>query len=108
MSLSADATDQLMQRAIREHFAESTVITVAHRLHTLADASRILLLSDGRVAEFDAPAALLADASSHFSRLVAELGPHAEGKLRDAIAEAATASPATSALASTPTVSVAP
>jgi ABC-type multidrug transport system ATPase subunit len=54
------ATDAVIQRCLRERFKAWTVLTVAHRLDTIADSDRILVLDAGRVAEFDSPAALLA------------------------------------------------
>ena len=57
---SLDAgSDAVVQRTLREHMRGVTVLVVAHRLETIADCDRVLALDDGRVAEFDAPAALL-------------------------------------------------
>ena len=53
------ATDALIQRTIRTAFRQCTVLTIAHRLDTIADYDRVMVLDAGRVAEFDSPAALL-------------------------------------------------
>ncbi|CAF0904325.1 unnamed protein product, partial [Didymodactylos carnosus] len=52
-------TDQLIQRIIREKFKNQTVLTIAHRLHTIADNDKILLLDNGKVLNYDAPKNLL-------------------------------------------------
>lgn len=48
-------TDGLIQRSIREEFTDSTLIVIAHRLSTIADFDRIMVLSDGQIAEFGTP-----------------------------------------------------
>ena len=53
------ATDALIQRTIRTAFRQCTVLTIAHRLDTIADYDRVMVLDAGRVAEFDVPAKLL-------------------------------------------------
>ncbi|KAF9124551.1 hypothetical protein BGW39_008121 [Mortierella sp. 14UC] len=68
------ATDILIQKAIRSDFANATVITIAHRINTIIDYDRILVMHDGRVAEYDTPHTLLQDPDSIFSRLVNESG----------------------------------
>ncbi|KAJ2231370.1 ATP-binding cassette glutathione S-conjugate transporter ycf1 [Coemansia sp. RSA 485] len=63
-------TDRVMQEIIRQEFKDCTVLTIAHRLNTIMDSDRVLVMDKGQVAEFDTPAALLADKQSHFARLV--------------------------------------
>ncbi|CAH1274298.1 ABCC1 [Branchiostoma lanceolatum] len=53
-------TDDLIQSTIRTQFADCTVLTIAHRLNTIMDSTRVLVLDAGRIAEFDAPQDLIA------------------------------------------------
>ena len=48
-----------MQATVRTAFKRCTVLTVAHRLHTIADCDRVLILDAGTVKEYDSPAKLL-------------------------------------------------
>lgn len=77
-------TDALIQATIRTEFAQCTVLTVAHRLNTVIDADRVLVMKDGRAVEFDSPQTLLANANSVFSQLVDETGPASAAFLREA------------------------
>lgn len=52
-------SDALMQRIIREQFADCTILAVAHRLETILDFDRIVVMRDGELIEFDTPKALL-------------------------------------------------
>ncbi|XP_043687191.1 ABC transporter C family member 3-like [Telopea speciosissima] len=66
------ATDYLIQQTLRQHFSGSTVITIAHRITSILDIDRVLLLDNGLVLEYDSPAKLLEIKSSSFSKLVKE------------------------------------
>uniref|UniRef100_A0A0N4ZYB8 Multidrug resistance-associated protein 1 n=1 Tax=Parastrongyloides trichosuri TaxID=131310 RepID=A0A0N4ZYB8_PARTI len=59
-------TDQLIQETIRKEFASSTVLAIAHRLNTIMDYDRIVVLDHGIVIEFDTPNNLLNDKNSTF------------------------------------------
>uniref|UniRef100_A0A8C5II32 Canalicular multispecific organic anion transporter 2 n=1 Tax=Junco hyemalis TaxID=40217 RepID=A0A8C5II32_JUNHY len=53
-------TDDLIQMTIRTQFVDCTVLTIAHRLNTIMDYTRVLVLDNGTIAEFDTPANLIA------------------------------------------------
>ncbi|XP_026324007.1 multidrug resistance-associated protein 4-like isoform X3 [Hyposmocoma kahamanoa] len=67
-------TDALIQTAIRKHFMACTVLTIAHRLNTVIDSTRILVLDGGKLIEFNHPHILLQNRRGAFSRMVAETG----------------------------------
>ncbi|XP_020591769.1 LOW QUALITY PROTEIN: ABC transporter C family member 3-like [Phalaenopsis equestris] len=66
------ATDNLIQKTLRQQFSDSTVITVAHRITSVLDSDIVLLLDDGLIIEHDSPTRLLENKSSMFAKLVAE------------------------------------
>ncbi|KAE8250825.1 hypothetical protein A4X13_0g4355 [Tilletia indica] len=66
-------TDAKLQQIVRSEF-KGTTITVAHRLNTIMDSSRVLVLKDGQVEEFDTPENLLADKKSTFFSMAYEAG----------------------------------
>ena len=82
-------SDARMQLVIAEHFRACTVITIAHRLHTIIDAQTVMCLSDGRLVARGSPAELLRDPSTVFSQLVDETGEGAALALRQRAEERA-------------------
>jgi len=66
-------TDAQIQKCLRQHF-NCTVLTIAHRINTIIDYDKILVLSCGRVEEFDTCKNLLKNDHSLFSKLVDETG----------------------------------
>lgn len=67
-------TDQLIQETIRSAFKDRTILTIAHRINTIMDNDRIIVLDKGEVVEFDAPANLLQNKESIFYSLCLEAG----------------------------------
>ncbi|KAF9984046.1 Multidrug resistance-associated protein 1 [Mortierella antarctica] len=67
-------TDELIQKTIKMAFKERTVLTIAHRIKTVMDSDKILVLERGRVVEFDAPGKLLKDENSLFYKLAEQAG----------------------------------
>ncbi|XP_062293834.1 ATP-binding cassette sub-family C member 10 isoform X2 [Scomber scombrus] len=63
-------TDKLLQQTIRAKFQDKTVLTIAHRINTIMDCDRVLVMQAGKVVEFDTPAALCQTDQSIFQRLV--------------------------------------
>ncbi|XWS55359.1 hypothetical protein CRYUN_Cryun10bG0167800 [Craigia yunnanensis] len=68
-------TDAIIQKTIREEFKSCTMLIIAHRLNTIIDCDRILLLDSGRVLEYDTPEELLSNEESAFSKMVRSTGP---------------------------------
>ena len=63
-------TDQLIQNTIRQVFAKTTILTIAHRIDTILDYDKILILDSGTVLEYDSVDNLLANEKSQFAQIV--------------------------------------
>ena len=87
---SVDAeTDASIQKMIRERFEGTTLLTIAHRLHTIIDYDVILVMDKGRLAEFGAPEELLGKKDGIFSILVDSTGRESSLMLRQLARKAA-------------------
>ncbi|XP_065864880.1 putative ABC transporter C family member 15 [Euphorbia lathyris] len=73
------ATDGVIQKIISKEFKDRTVVTIAHRIHTVIDSDLVLVLSDGRIAEYDTPTRLLEREDSFFSKLIKEYSVRSKG-----------------------------
>ncbi|KAF9359131.1 hypothetical protein BGX26_000075 [Mortierella sp. AD094] len=67
-------TDALVQAIIRQKFTDCTILTIAHRINTVMDSDRIMVLDQGKVVEFDSPENLLKNDSSIFYSLAKQSG----------------------------------
>ncbi|XP_029296884.1 multidrug resistance-associated protein 5 [Cottoperca gobio] len=67
-------TDRLIQQTIRCAFSSCTTLIIAHRLNTVMSCSRVMVLDNGQILEFDSPAALLADENSRFRAMMEASG----------------------------------
>ncbi|XP_037086606.1 multidrug resistance-associated protein 1-like isoform X1 [Pollicipes pollicipes] len=67
-------TDDLIQATIRAEFADCTVLTIAHRLNTIMDSTRVMVLDAGRIKEMAPPSELLANKSSVFYGMAKDAG----------------------------------
>ncbi|XP_063922502.1 multidrug resistance-associated protein 1 isoform X5 [Zophobas morio] len=67
-------TDDLIQRTIRSEFKDCTVLTIAHRLNTIMDSDRVIVLDQGKIVEFDSPPNLLKQHQSVFHSMCKDAG----------------------------------
>lgn len=68
------STDELIQATIKKSFASCTLLAIAHRLNTIIESDKILVLDFGKLKEFGTPKDLLDDPNSQFSSMVNETG----------------------------------
>uniref|UniRef100_A0A6Q2YIH7 ATP-binding cassette, sub-family C (CFTR/MRP), member 2 n=1 Tax=Esox lucius TaxID=8010 RepID=A0A6Q2YIH7_ESOLU len=66
-------TDDLIQTTIRQEFAHCTVLTIAHRLHSILDSNRVMVLDAGKIVEFDSPSTLF-NQQGHFYSMAKDAG----------------------------------
>ena len=86
-------TDDQLQKIIRAEFAGATLITIAHRLHTVADFDQIAVMEDGKLREMGKPSDLLSKQDGAFAEMVNALGPDAAATI-NAKAKASSIQPA--------------
>lgn len=67
-------SDALIQQTIRDEFSSSTILTIAHRLRSIIDYDRILVMDAGRVVEYDDPYVLIANTESLFHSMCENSG----------------------------------
>uniref|UniRef100_A0AAR2LVR4 ABC-type glutathione-S-conjugate transporter n=1 Tax=Pygocentrus nattereri TaxID=42514 RepID=A0AAR2LVR4_PYGNA len=66
-------TDTLIQSTIRSQFEDCTVLTIAHRLNTIMDYTKVIVMDKGHIVEMDSPASLIAQ-RGQFYRMCREAG----------------------------------
>jgi ABC-type multidrug transport system fused ATPase/permease subunit len=76
------ATDEILQRALRKRFAGATIIAIAHRLDTIMDYDKVLVLGNGRVLEYGSPSSLLENEEGQFYSMVESTGTAMREALR--------------------------
>lgn len=74
-------TDSFIQKMIRSRFAGTTLITIAHRLETIMDYDKVLVMENGKAAEFGSPSQLI-DADGIFKDLINATGEGASALIR--------------------------
>ena len=70
-------TDHFIQECIHNKFEKTTVITIAHRLNTIADYDKIIVMSKGKVAEIGSPHELI-EMGGMFAEMVSHTGRNAD------------------------------
>ena len=67
-------TDDLIQSTIRSEFSDCTVLTIAHRIKTIMDSTRVMVMDAGKISEFEDPAVLLKNKKSAFYLMAKDAG----------------------------------
>jgi ABC-type multidrug transport system fused ATPase/permease subunit len=65
-----EETDFMIQKIIRDEFSFCTVITIAHRLNTIMDYDRVMVLDSGQIKEIGKPSDLVLNESSRFYSMI--------------------------------------
>ncbi|GFU20326.1 multidrug resistance-associated protein 7 [Nephila pilipes] len=63
-------TDSLIRHTVRMAFRRSTILVIAHRVETILDCDRVIVMKEGQIVEIDKPSSLLSDPNSEFHGLV--------------------------------------
>ncbi|XKL66418.1 hypothetical protein PGB90_009838 [Kerria lacca] len=69
-------TDSIIQRTIKETFKSCTVLTIAHRLNTIIDSDKVLVMDCGTIVEYDHPYTLLLNQETIFYNLISKTGQY--------------------------------
>lgn len=80
-------TDNLIQKTIRKKFQNCTVLKIAHRLNTIIDSDRVLVMENGKIVEFDHPHLLLQNPNGHFTQMVMKMENSSKIHLRNVALE---------------------
>ena len=67
-------TDNMIQNTIKSKFNDCTVLTIAHRLNTIIESDRVMVMDAGRLVEFAHPYELLKNPNGHFKKLIDQTG----------------------------------
>jgi len=81
------ATDSFIQHMLRTRFKNTTMLTIAHRLHTIMDYDNVLVMEDGHCVEFGTPKVLLENAEGLFASFVDATGPESASELRKIVTQ---------------------
>ncbi|KAL3867284.1 hypothetical protein ACJMK2_044498 [Sinanodonta woodiana] len=75
-------TDELIQQTVLDHFRHCTVLSIAHRLRTVMESDRLMILEHGQLVEMDRPDVLLQNPEGYFYNLVQQTGKSEAQKLQ--------------------------
>lgn len=67
-------TDALLNNCIKENFSDCTMLTIAHRLESILECDKVMVLERGRLKEFESPSILLSNKNGHFYKMVEQAG----------------------------------